>query len=199
MVNFGSIPASFSHSDILGTCTGPSMFVLYHFLFYLYIQNAEAYMGKARMLRKNCTQRQNENEKRTKTMGNSEPSQIVLARTRQRLGRWSFWMNLGIPVIVDWQRRARPLLLLRSSSSVLMYLRYPRRGLNVYHNPVATTTMRLKLFLHNVLSNRPATGVVTILSRLGQTRAIACFTASPAETVRRAQNCIACSNSDIVV
>lgn len=107
-------------------------------------------------------------------------------------------MDLGIPVIVDWQRRARPLLLLRSSSSVLMYLRYPRRGLNVYHNPVATATMRLKLFLHNILSNRPATGVVTILSRLGQTRAFAYSTAGPAETARRAQNCIVCSNGNIV-
>lgn len=134
------------------------MFVLYHFLFYLYIQNAEAYMGQARMLRKNCTQRQNENEKRTKTTGNRELSQTVLARARQRqrLGRWSFWMNLGIPVIADWQRRARPLLLLSSSSSVLLYLRYPRRGLNVYQNPVATATMRLKLFLHNIPSNRLA-------------------------------------------
>lgn len=171
MVNFGSIPRFLLTQRHFGYRTGQSMFVLYHFLFYLYIQSAEAYMGKARMLRKNCTQRQNENEKRTKTTGNSELSQTVLARTRKRLGRRSLWMDSGIPVIVDWQRRARLLLLLRRSSSVLMYLRYPRRGLNVYHNPVATTTTRLKLFLHNILSNRPAIGVVTMLSRLGQTHA----------------------------
>lgn len=47
-------------------------------------------------------------------------------------------------------------------SSVLVYLRYPRRGLNVYHNPVATTATRLKLFLHNILSNQPAISAVGI-------------------------------------
>ena len=74
-------------------------------------------------------------------MGNSELSQTVLARTTKRLGRRSsLCMNSAILVIMDWQRRASSLLLLRSSSFVLMYLRYPRRGLNCtsqqsgYHN-----------------------------------------------------------------
>ena len=68
--------------------------------------------------------------KRTNTTESRELSHTVLARTRKKLGGWSLWMDTGIPVIVDWQPRAKTLLVLRSSSSVLMYLRYPRRGLN---------------------------------------------------------------------
>lgn len=175
MVNFGLI-SRFLTQRHFGYCTGPSMFVLDQFLFYLYIQSAEAYMGTARMLRKNCIQRQDENEKGTKTMGKSELSQTVLARTRRRLGRRSsLWMNSGIPVIMDWQRRARPLLLLRSSSSVLMYLRYPRRGLNCtsqhsgYHNHEA------QAFLAQIYYQTDRQiGIVTILSRPRQARASPC-------------------------
>lgn len=97
MVNFGSIPRFLLTQRHFGYRTGPSMFVLYHLLFYLYIQSAEAYMGKARMLRKNCSQRQDENEKRTKTTGNRELSQTVLARTGRRLGEVVPLDGLGHP------------------------------------------------------------------------------------------------------
>lgn len=81
-------------------------------------------------------------------MGNSELSQTVLARTRKGLGRRSsLWKNSGIPVIMAWQRRARPLSLPRSSSSVLMYLRYPRRGLNCISQPSGYHNHEAQAFL----------------------------------------------------
>lgn len=123
------------------------MFVLYQFLFYLYIQNAEAYMGKARMLRKNCTQRQNENEKRTKTTGNRELSQIVLAWTRQRLGGVVLLDELGHPGYRGLATSSKAALVAEELFFRTHVPKIPPARANVYHNPVATSHHEAQAFL----------------------------------------------------
>lgn len=97
MVNFGSIPRFLLTQRHFGYRTGQSMFVLYHFLFYLYIQSAEAYMGKARTLRKNCSQRQNENEKRTETTGKQRAKPDCLGADEEEAGKVVPVDGLGHP------------------------------------------------------------------------------------------------------
>lgn len=187
MVNFGSIPRFLLTQRHFGYRTGPSMFVLYQFLFYLYIQKAEAYMGQARMLRKNCTQRQNENEKRTKTTGNREPSQTVLARRRrERLGRWSIWKNSGISAAMDWQRRARALLLPRSFFFCTHVPKIPPARAECISQPSGYNHHEAQAFLAQY-TIKP-TGDWRCEHPLGpeQARAFACPpTAGPAEITRR--------------
>lgn len=117
-----------SHSAILGHRTGPGMFD-----FCTNFSSTCTYrMRRHTWGMQGCYERialgGKMDTKRTKTTGNRELSQAVLAKTRKRLEKCPLSMTRA-PGHRGLRRRASSLFLLRSSS-VLMYLRYPRRGVN---------------------------------------------------------------------
>lgn len=171
MVNFGSIPRFLPTQRHLGTapdraclfCTNFSSTCIYRRRRHTWGKQGcyerIAHGGKMKT-KKGRKQRETESRARLSWRGGGGRGWEGGPPGRTRASRLSWTGN------VEQGRSCCP----GAFSSVLMYLRYPRRGLNVYHNPVATTTTRLKLFLHNIPSNQPA---------------ISAPTAGPAEKTRR--------------
>lgn len=115
-------------------------------------------MGTARMLRKNCTREQNENEKRTKTMGKQRAEPDCLGGDEQEAGRAGLPLNeLGHPGhhgLATWSEAALV------AEELLFCTHVPKISPawaelyitqhSGHHNHEAQAS------LHNIPSNRPA-------------------------------------------